>query len=351
MGKLRNFNSNNNKLKHRLDLNETEGIKLQSLSGIFNNEFKNISKYPDPDSTLLKSKLVDLFKICPTQLLISNGVDEIILLICITFLKNGGTSLVSESTFPGYETSTLIVGGKTIKVPLINLTNSVENYKNAVNSDVKVAFLCNPHNPTGSIICIEEIKEFISEMNKSNIIPIIDEAYIQFADEKENSALDYIREGGRAVILRTFSKAYGLAGLRIGFAIGSVELIEKIQQSAMALPFRVNRLAQQMASSALDLGSVEKDIKKVKKLIKDIMNKFTIMGIPFVPSYTNYICFKPRNGSEHFLKIASESGVGVRDCTVFGLSNWIRASIKSQEDLGILLEVISKDQDFYDGMY
>lgn len=341
MTKLTTFNASDNHVQNRLHLNETNSDKLQVLDSLFLDEFKKISTYPDPSNTELINTLAEFYHVPKDMLILGNGVDEIVLLMCLTFLKGGKSSLIAEQTFPGYETSTIVVGGKNIKVPLVNLKCNLERFKDGINDDVAVAFLCNPHNPTGSLMRINEVEQFIEVMNQNNIIPIIDEAYIQFADEQKHSVLQKIANGANAIVLRTFSKAYGLAGLRVGFAMGPKALIDLVAQSALALPFRVNRFAQRLAGEVLSLGTLEKTVQEVNGLMAQLTAQLSQNNIEFVPSSTNFMCFKPHHGTEQLMARANHLGTQVRDCTAFGLSGWIRASICSQQDLHNLLNLLS----------
>ena len=185
MTKLTSFNASDNHVNNRLHLNETNSDKLQVLDSLFLEEFKKISVYPDPSSIELITTLAAFYNVPKDMLILGNGVDELVLLMCLSFLKGDKSSLMTEQTFPGYETSTIVVGSKYVKVPLVNLKCDLENFKNGIKDDVAIAFLCNPHNPTGSLMTIDEVEQFIDIMNQNNIIPIIDEAYIQFANEKK----------------------------------------------------------------------------------------------------------------------------------------------------------------------
>ena len=160
---------------------------------------------------------------------------------------------------------------------------------------------------------------------------------------KKHSILQKIINGSNAIVLRTFSKAYGLAGLRVGFAMGPKALIDLVAQSALALPFRVNRFAQRLASEVLTLGSLEKTVQEVNGLIAQVMEQLGKNNIEFIPSSTNFVCFRPPHGTEKLMARANHLGTQVRDCTAFGLSGWIRASICSQQDLHNLLNLLSID--------
>jgi len=334
-----NFNASDAHVSHRLHLNESDSNNLSMFRQQFCDEFDKISTYPDPGNTELVSAVSQHYQTSNEKIVLGNGVDELILLLCLTLLKNNKTIITSESTFPGYETAARVCGGNVIHAELSDdLRCSTENFVKYVDKDTAVAFLCNPHNPTGHIMSTGEVMSFIQKMNELNVIPVIDEAYIHFSDEDRYSVLNYVAHGGKAIVLRTFSKAYGLAGLRVGFAIGPEQIIKDIQNTALALPFRINRFAQKMVPLVLSNNAfLQENILKTERLIKNIQVQFLAQEIKFIPSSTNFICFKPRQSSKPFAEIAAAAGAMVRDCGLFGLPGWVRASISSQQDADLLL--------------
>lgn len=330
------FNLSDIDVKHRLHLNENPSNDLWEHWSALADEFKRASIYPDPASTKLREKLGLIYGISPKSILVSNGTDEIILFLALTYLTKGGSSIISESTFPGYESATRIVGGECIKVPLKDMHCSVEAYSAGVDGSTRLAFLCNPHNPTGTILPKHSVLKFVRSMNEHGVVPVVDEAYIQFAGEAENSIVTDISDGLNAIVLRTFSKAYGLAGFRIGYAIAPDHLIAHLEATATVLPFRVNRFALRMAAEVLETQEVTKATQNVRRLVRTAMEGLTDAGIDVLPSSTNFICFKPRIPSEEFLSLTSSASGRVRDCSAFGLPGWIRASIATESDVQFL---------------
>lgn len=327
------FNLGDNDVINRLHLNESGSQSLQRYKEALLDEFDRISIYPDPSSLLLKQKIATKYGVTPENVLISNGTDEIILLIALSYLSSGGVSLTTDSTFPGYISSTLAVGGQYSSVPLHNNRVNPQAFEEFSIGSAKIAFLCNPHNPTGTIVSKPEVKSFIDRMNEREIIPIIDEAYIQFAGEKEHSVIYEVANGVNAIILRTFSKAYGLAGLRIGYAIGSTALIQNVERMASILPFRVNRFAQRMALEVLDDSALTDTVSKTRVLINQATIGLQNKNIEVLPSSTNFICYRPNEPVANIIQRANEMNARIRDCTPFGLSGWVRASIASESDL------------------
>ncbi|AHF75157.1 Putative histidinol-phosphate aminotransferase [Sodalis praecaptivus] len=340
MTKLHTYNTCDRHIKHRLHLNETDSTVIQPLQTCFEEEFARISIYPDPENRTATEKIAHYYRLSPDQLLMGNGVDEIILLICLTFLQYGGQALLSASTFPGYQTAARLVGGHCLWVPLDAGRCDLQAYRQRAGRGVALAFLCNPHNPTGTVMDRQAVTAFIECMNRHDIIPIVDEAYIHFAGEERCSVLPAIRQGARAIMLRTFSKAFGLAGIRVGFAAGPADVIAAVARSAQALPFRVNRFAQRLAAEVLTLGAVDATVARVRGWLRGIMTAFDAAGIPYMPSAANFICFKPPYGSEALLARAQTNATRVRDCAPFGMPGWIRASIGHESDRDNLLALL-----------
>jgi histidinol-phosphate aminotransferase len=336
-----NFNASDAHVHHRLHLNESDSDNLYVFRNEFCDEFKRISTYPDPGNTELINAISNHYQTSPDQIVLGNGVDEIILLLCLTLLKNKKTIITSMSTFPGYETAARVCGGKVIHTELSSdMKCCIDSFVKNVNQDTAIAFLCNPHNPTGSVLTRDEVISFIEKMNELNVIPVIDEAYIQFSDEGSHSVLSYVANVGNAIVLRTFSKAYGLAGLRVGFALGPEQIIRGIAETALALPFRINRFAQKMVPIVLQNDEIfSKNTLKTKGYIQYIQSQFESKSIQFIPSSTNFICFKPYQGSEEYIESAAAAGAMMRDCGLFGLPGWVRASISSQQDADLLLSL------------
>ncbi|MGC0867579.1 UNVERIFIED_ORG: histidinol-phosphate aminotransferase [Pantoea agglomerans] len=339
-----NFNASDVHVSHRLHLNESDSGNLYDFREVFCDEFSKISTYPDPGNTEMINAISRHYAISPEQIVPGNGVDETILLLCLTLLKKKKSIITSMSTFPGYETAARVCGGSVIHTELSgSLKCCIDNFVKSVNQDTAIAFLCNPHNPTGSVLSRSEVISFIEKMNELNVIPVIDEAYIQFADENRHSVLSYIADGGNAIVLRTFSKAYGLAGLRVGFAFGAEQLIREVANTALALPFRINRFAQKMVPIILQHNDIFlKNILKTKGWIQYIETQFVSLGIEFIPSSTNFVCFRPPQGSCEYTEAAATAGAAMRDCGLFGLPGWVRASVSSQQDADLLLSLTGR---------
>ena len=247
-----------------------------------------------------------------------------------TFLKPGEEVIIPENTFSLYEFVTRVFDGKLVFVPLKDQEQDLEAMAKAVTPKTKMIFLCNPHNPTGSMISRKSLHEFLSKIPDHGLV-IIDEAYMEVADPKifpESSS--YVLEGKNVLVLRTFSKFYGLAGLRVGYGIAKPDLIKVMFR--VKPPFNVNRLAQVGAAAALDdkkfLDKTYKNNLEVKKSLYAGLDK---LGLEYKKTGSNFVFINIKQSADELFLQMMKQGVIIRPLTSFGLSRAIRVSIGTLE--------------------
>ena len=333
------------KLKKVIKLASNEnplGPSPKAVAAIKNN-LSSLNRYPDGSGFYLKRTLAKYFKIRPEIIILGNGSDEIIDVIVKTFLKEGEEVLTSEATFLEYSIVTRSNAGKIRTVPLKGFGYDLVGIKKAISPKTKIVFISNPNNPTGTYVNKYELDNFLKSLPK-NLIVVLDEAYDEFVSAKDfPNGLSYFRKKN-VIVLRTFSKAYGLAGLRIGFGIARSEFInfmERIRQ-----PFNANSLAQAAAIAALTDKTF---LRKTKKTIKDgktyLCNQFKNMGIEFIPTQANFILFK-MNKAKYIANRLLKKGIIVRDMRQFGLSNFLRVTAGKKEEnrrfVGVLKAVLRR---------
>ena len=290
----------------------------------------NINRYPDGSGFYIKRSLAKNFNLKPENIILGNGSDEIIDIIVKTFLKNGEEVLTSKGTFLEYAIATKANAGKIRTVALKNYTYDVDAIKKAVTAKTKIIFIANPNNPTGTYLNKSELNNLIRCLPKK-VIVVLDEAYDEFVTAGDfPKGLSYLRSSKNVIVLRTFSKAYGLAGLRIGFGIAKPQFInfmERIRQ-----PFNTNSLAQAAAIAALTDKTF---LRKTKKLIniekRYIYEQFEKMGIEFIPTQANFILFKIVN-AKYVVDALLKKGVIVRLMKQFGLNNCLRVTIGTKKE-------------------
>lgn len=314
----------------RLHLSENHYGIAPHVRAVVEEELTRIHYYPDPECGDLREAIAAHHGVTKDMVVVGNGTDEILLMIALAFLGGGDkVGLTSASTFPGYQVTTALVGGTPRHVPMQGYRNDASALAAACGPDVTAVFLCNPHNPTGTALTESELRQLLDAAEATGVLPIIDEAYAEFSDQPFASVIPSIREGGRALVMRTFSKSHGLAGFRVGYAVGSPELIAELLRIRSALPFSVNRLALAAAGAALRhpefVDEVRANTQQVKAYFYEEMDR---LGIEYIRSQTNFVLIRvPGDSGEWSRRLVEEHGILSRDTTAFGYPGHIRLSM------------------------
>ncbi len=297
--------------------------------------------YPDDSFYMLKKKIIDKFGVGQDQILFGNGSVEIMLQLAIAFVNPGETIIAPKHTFIMYKVVGNIVGASVLE-PSISKEGYVDLdiILETMPPDTKIIFIANPNNPTGNIIPPDDINRFMEKVSKDVII-VFDEAYYEYASyfTEFPDTMRYIKEGRNVVILRTFSKIYGLAGLRIGYGFTTPSIYEAIQR--VRLPFNLNRMAQVAAIAALDDAEhVKRSLEITKEGIEYLVSEFKKMGLNYIPTFTNFIMVrfgeKTRMVYEHLLK----NGVVVRPLDPYGIKDSLRISIGTMKENEKLIKIL-----------
>jgi histidinol-phosphate aminotransferase len=303
-----------------------------------------INRYPDSSSFYLKKKLAETYKLEPENFVLGNGSDELIDVVIKTFVSENENILTSRQTFLEYEIISKVNNRKVVTVPLKNFKFDLEAMKLKINSKTKLVFIANPNNPTGTYITKYELEKFLKGL-PSNVIVVLDEAYDTFIDVKDYPrGIDYIKKNN-LIVLQTFSKAYGLSGLRLGAAICGRKFsafMEKTRQ-----PFNVNLLAQVGALAALN---DKQFLRKTRELTLEGKNylyrAFSDMGLFFVPTVANFILLDVAGDCLMVFKELLKLGVIVRDMKQYGLNSFVRVTIGTRQEnakfISALKTVLSK---------
>lgn len=312
----------------KLASNENSAGPSPKAVSAIKDALKDINRYPDGDCFYLKQKLAKRLKVGAKNLIFGNGSDEILDLIAKVFLDPRRDEIItSDITFLEYKITGQIFGVKVKEIPLRNFKYDLEAIKNAVTKKTRIVFIANPNNPTGTYVNIKQFKDFLSSIPEE-IIVVYDEAYVEFVDKDDfPCGLDYFREKN-FIALKTFSKIYGLAGLRLGYAVTNPDFIDLM--SRVRQPFNVNSLAQAAAMAALDDAEYIKESRKaIWQGKKFLCGQFEQMKLDYVPSVTNFILVSvKKNVFEPLLKM----GVIVRPMDMYGLRGFIRVTIGTEEE-------------------
>ncbi|MDD5382488.1 MAG: histidinol-phosphate transaminase [Candidatus Margulisbacteria bacterium] len=293
-------------------------------------EAKNLQIYPDQKSLLLREALAKKLNVSGDCIICGNGSDDIMQILGSTYLNPGDEVIVSKNTFSLYELVTRIFDGKLVLVNLKDNELDLAGFATAITPKTKMIFLTNPNNPTGTVFSAAEFDALMKKV-PDNALVVVDEAYIEFAERKDlPDTIKYVKEGRNVVALRTFSKFYGLAGLRIGYGIAKAELIKPMFRTKM--PFNVNRLAQAGAIAALDDKEfTEKTYKNNVEGKKYLYAELDKLGLEYKKTEANFIFINLKKSADECFITMMKQGVIIRPLTSFGFSQAIRVSVGTKE--------------------
>jgi len=296
--------------------------------------------YPDGNAFYLKRKLAEKLQVTPANLLLGNGSNEVLEVVGHALLHPGAEVVVSQYCFAVYPIVTALFGGTLVVVPAQKYGHDLDAMLAAITPQTRVVFVANPNNPTGTTVTPDQLRKFI-EAVPPQVVIALDEAYIEFLDDALD-LLPVIRDGSRPnlLLMRTFSKIHGLAGLRLGYGIGHPDLIaefEKIRQ-----PFNLNAIAQAGALAALDdIGHSDRTRKNNRRGLKLYAKAFRKLGLEFVPSGANFILVRVGDGLKVFNDLQS-LGVIVRPMGGYQLPEWIRISVGTPKENARCLEALTQ---------
>jgi histidinol-phosphate aminotransferase len=304
-------------------------------------ELPNIYMYPEGPCTVLREALAQKFSLSEKMVVISNGADNLILMIANAFVNEGDEVVMADPTFPVYTNVTQIMGGKVIRVKLKDYTHDLNGMLKKVNQKTKLIFVCNPNNPTGTTVSQESLNQFLYKL-PAQVIVILDEAYGDFVEDAfYPNGLDYVKGKRQMIVLRTFSKVYGLAGLRIGYALGRGDLVDCLYQ--VRDPFPVHRLAQVAAVAALkDQDHAVRSIQLVYEGKRYLYRELDRMGILYVPSQANFVFIDFERDSEELFQALLREGIIIRPGKMWGYPTFARVTIGRMEDNRRFIKALKK---------
>ncbi len=304
-------------------------------------ELQEVHVYPNGKDRQLREAIADRCGLKPEMVIFSNGEDNILTLITQAFLETGEESVVASITFHAYTTATIIAGGRVCPVPLKDYTHDLEAMLEAINEKTKLVFICNPNNPTGTMVTKGQADWFMERVG-DEVLVIFDEAYGEYADRDQYpDAVRYVKEGRNVLVLRTFSKLFGLAGVRVGYALGKPDLIRAL--AAVREPFAVDRIGQ---AGALAVLEDEEYIRRSKEVNRDgkefLYRELDRMGLSYVPTQANFILVDTGKKAELVHEAMQREGVIIRPAHHWGLKTKIRVTIGTREQNQWFISALQK---------
>lgn len=315
---------------YKLASNENIFGPSPKVSEALNNALSEINYYPDSYNRDLREKLEEKTGISKEQFLFGNGTDQIIEMVCDAVLDKDKNIVIPDPTFLTYEKSALKNNAGIIKIPLKDFRQDYLSIVSAADKNTGIIFLTSPHNPTGTIISEKELR-FILDNVSPEILVVLDEAYTEFVrNEDKFNSYNLIDSFGNLMVMRTFSKIYGLAGLRIGYAVADEAVIKSIEK--LAQPFVVNLLAQKAAIASLeDDEYINKNIDLIISEREKLFNFFNSSNIEYVKSYANFILIKTGKHTEAVTEDLLRKGFIVRGGGFLGFPEYIRVTVSVPE--------------------
>ncbi len=315
------------------------GPSPKAVEAIKKNLLK-INRYPDSSGFHLKKELAKSLAVSASNIILGNGSDEIIDIIIKTFVEEDEFVLTADTTFLEYEIVSKVNGRQVLTVPLESFKYDLQAMRKKITPKTKLIFIANPNNPTGTYVNKYELEEFLNELPE-NVLLVMDEAYDTFINVDDfPKSLNYIGKKN-VIVMRTFSKAYGLAGLRIGYAIANQDLVSSMEKARQ--PFNVNMLALVAAIAAL---SDKEFLHKTRDLVLEGKNylceEFKKLGLSYVPSEANFILIDMARDGVGVFKEMLKCGVIVRDMQQYGLKNYIRVTIGTDRENKKFIKALKK---------
>jgi len=289
------------------------------------NALKDVARYPDGNGFDLKTALAEKYGVTLDQIVLGNGSNDVLEFAARAFMGPGTSAVYSQHAFAVYPLVTQAVGARGIEVPARDFGNDPQAMLEAIAEDTRVIFIANPNNPTGTMLSGEALLQFMEKV-PSRVLVVLDEAYYEYLPESlRPDSVSWMPRFPNLVVMRTFSKAYGLAGLRVGFALAQPEvagMLNRVRQ-----PFNVNSLAQVAALAAMkDEPFLRQCIALNRAGMEQLTQGFKRLGISYIPSFGNFVSFRIGNATGMYQSLLKQ-GVIVRPVANYGMPEYLRVSI------------------------
>ena len=297
--------------------------------------------YPDNCCLQLRERIAQNLRIPAENLGVGNGTTELIFLIGVAFLNPGETFVMSESSFIMAKIVAQMMDCNLIEVPLKDYRHDLDSISKMVSNNTKLVYLDNPMNPIGTMVTQQEVSRFMGKID-DDIVVVFDEAYFEYA-KKENfpDTLRFIQERRNVIVLRTFSKMYGLAGFRVGYCVAPEDFIDAFNRSKP--PFSVNRFAQIAAAEALkDKAHIQKTKEITESGKKFLYENFERMAVFYIPSETNFVTIDVKTDAQKIADELKKRNVIVRPLKMYGKPSFLRVTVGTPEQNKKFIEIFNQ---------
>lgn len=293
-------------------------------------QLAELARYPDGNCFDLKQALCAFYRVRPEQVVLGSGSNDVLELVARAFLSPGTSSVYAQHAFVVYPLATQATGASGIEVPARGFGHDLEAMAAAVRADTRVLWIANPNNPTGTVATPDQVRMLLRRV-PPRVIVVLDEAYWEYLPEALRAAtLHWVDEHPNLVVTRTFSKAYGLAGLRIGFGVMHPEVADLLNR--VRLPFNVNNLAQAAAQAALaDQAFVARSRALNDSGMRQLVEGFNQLGLDYIPSVGNFVSVRVGAAPAVYQRLLKQ-GVIVRPLGAYGMPEHLRASIGTESE-------------------
>lgn len=300
---------------------------------------KEMNRYPESAAHSLIEKLAQTYAVASEHIVVGNGSDDLIALLCHGFLNEGDEALMPLPSFLMYEISVKTAKGVPVMVPLTDFSTNLDGLVEKVSAKTRLIFITNPFNPTGAVISNEEFRTFTQKI-PDDVIIVVDEAYIEFVrQDNVYNSLKSPLEDPRVVTLRTFSKAYGLAGFRVGYGVMDKEIA--LVLNTIRQPFNVNSLAQVAAEAALgDKTFLDKSVQLTHEGLDFLFAELSDMGIECLPTQANFFMMDVKTDASVLFEKMLQKGIIVRSMKSYGFDTFLRVNIGTKEENTAFLKAL-----------
>lgn len=302
--------------------------------------FDELSRYPDSNGFDLKATIARRYSVSPEWITLGNGSNDVLELAAHALLQPGASAVYSQYSFAVYALATQETGARAIVVPAREFGHDLPAMRASIATDTRIVFVANPNNPTGTWLPREEIEAFVASV-PPDVVVVLDEAYDEYLEPAARSdSISRVREHPNLIVCRTFSKAYGLAGLRVGFAVAQPELTDLMNR--VRQPFNVSSVAQAAAIAVLDdRAFLQRSCEMNRAGLQRLQGAFERMGLQYVPSHGNFVLVRVGDAARVYESLL-HAGVIVRPVDNYGLPEWLRVSIGLPEENEVFLRALEQ---------